>query len=197
MALPRHRLPAPDAFGRILDAATFGTVAHVFHSYGYSRPFRAGGIVDLEMDQVNQDWCGPPPTLPTRRAAPGVAVVVSLVTIAADWAGVLLAGQAHIHDPVAVASVLGLALTTVAALAGAITLARVRIPGTSVGQPDGTGCYNATSRRSRSSSGARRQVAWAAFRAPTRAMSWETRCRDVDSLMPRRWAAALCEPASR
>ncbi len=66
-----------------------------------------------------------------------LAVVVSLATIAADWAGVLMAGQAGTRDLVAVASVLALALTTAAVLGGVIALSRVRVPEASVGQPDG------------------------------------------------------------
>jgi hypothetical protein len=66
-----------------------------------------------------------------------LAVAVSLATVAADWAGVLLADRPVGHDVVAAASVLALALTTAAVLGGAVALARVRVPAAASGQPDG------------------------------------------------------------
>ena len=67
-----------------------------------------------------------------------LAVLVSLVTLAADWAGVLSGGRSgNGGDAIAAASVGGLALTTAIALAGAIALARVRTPRRDAVLPDG------------------------------------------------------------
>ncbi len=82
--------------------------------------------------------------LPAARArgvvrAAWLAVALSLTTVAADWAGVLLTGRAVGRDVVAAASVLALALTTAAVLGGSVALARVQVPAAASGQPDGIG----------------------------------------------------------
>lgn len=66
-----------------------------------------------------------------------LAVAVSLATVAADWAGVLLAGRTDGRDAIAAALVPMLALTTAVVLGAAAALARVRVPTAAAGQPDG------------------------------------------------------------
>jgi hypothetical protein len=67
-----------------------------------------------------------------------LALIVSLFTLAADWAGVLSGGRSgNERDAIATASIVALTLTTSVVLGGAIVLARVRPPRADTNIPDG------------------------------------------------------------
>ena len=66
-----------------------------------------------------------------------LALGAALITLGADWIGLLAAGQSIDSDRTALAAVVGLALTTTAVLAGAFVLSAVPRASDGTGQPDG------------------------------------------------------------
>jgi hypothetical protein len=66
-----------------------------------------------------------------------VALGAALVTLAADWVGLIAASPSTGWDGTATAAVVGLVLTTVVVLAGASLLSAVPPPPDGTGQPDG------------------------------------------------------------
>lgn len=80
--------------------------------------------------------------LPAARAeglvrAVRLALGLSLVALAADWAGVLFTWPAARPDPLALVAIAGLAVTSAVIVAGTAGLARVHLPAPAPMEPDG------------------------------------------------------------
>ena len=69
--------------------------------------------------------------------AASVAVWTALITLAAEWAGLLVGARSAAPDSIALVAVAGLALATAVVVVGAIGLAAVPWPADDAGLPDG------------------------------------------------------------